>query len=223
MIAIIAGSVPGPKLLDIEIANTFPLLRLEEVSYLVRPNHPRKELRGCDHVSVPPDLRLHVSGPQDRLFFNTEPVWNFVDGSGPGVFHYFSFVGLPRHRVPLLVEDGRTRKWDQVVLLDPLPDHQCNESTRVFIDLFLHHLPVDPGGIERAPFCMPGMRLARDCTGPLFGPHAFSGLQRRGTPNDIPFTIRMGYVEMEDNDAVYLYTPLEILPPNSRRDPSGGP
>ncbi len=211
MIAIIAGSIPGPKLLDIEVTNNFPLLALESKSFLLQPEHSAEDLSGYDHVSVPPDLRLHVSGPHDHLFFNAEPVWDFVDSVSAGVFHYFSFIGLPRHRVPPLVEEGETKTWHQGALIDPFPDAECNKMTRVFVDCFLHHLPINTEDLEKAPHAMSGMRLARDRNGPLFGPFAFSGFQRRTTPRDVPFTIRMGYVEMEDSNAVYLYTPLEVF------------
>src|SRR3712207_3844826 len=86
---------PGPKLLDIEITNTFPLIALSEKTYLQYSLNQSETLTGYDHIAIPPDFRLHISGPNDHLFFNAEPVWDFLDGDALTPFHYFTVVGLP--------------------------------------------------------------------------------------------------------------------------------
>jgi len=123
MIAILGNqTVPGPKLLDIEITNTFPLIKLERQSRLLRPNQPPEDIGAFDHVTIPPDLRLHLSSPKEHLFFNAEPVWSFLENPSTKPFHYFTFIGLPFAKTQPLVKPNETKTWHQAMLVLPFPD-----------------------------------------------------------------------------------------------------
>jgi len=102
--------LPGPKLLDIEITNTFPLIALTQKTYLVRPTQDIEILRGYDHIAIPPDFRLHISSLNDHIFFDATPVWNMLKTSRAEPLHYFTIVGLPSARALPLVSSGQTRK-----------------------------------------------------------------------------------------------------------------
>lgn len=218
MIAFLRDQVlPGPKMLDVEVTNTFPLIALTRKTSLICSNQEPHVLERYDHISIPPDFRLHISGPEDRIFFDANPVWNFLDTEAALPFHYFTIVGLPAYSALPLVEPGQTRTWHQAEIIAPFKDSLFNDATRLFIDFFLHHLPVNPEIILKAPFAKTGMRLAADNSGATLGPYDFSDIQRRKhAEKDISFTIRFGFVNMEDNAEMYVYTPLNIFQRRSR-------
>jgi len=62
---------------------------------------------------------------------------------------------------------------------------------------------------------MSDMRLAADRSGALMGPYSLASLQRKGNSKDALLTMRLGYANIEDNEATYLYTGLDIY---QRRD-----
>ena len=67
------------------------------------------------------------------------------------------------------------------------------------------------------------MRLAADRSGSLFGPFAFEAIQRRNKPpyRGLAFTIRFGYVNMQDNCSTYTYSPLNIHQRRGRKSAEG--
>ncbi len=64
-----------------------------------------------------------------------------------------------------------------------------------------------------------GQRLAVDRGGSHLGPFLFENIQRRKTANqNIFFTIRFGFANIEENECMYIYTPLEIFKKRSRNN-----
>jgi len=212
MIAVIDGEISSKskKYLDIEITNFAPLIGLPERAFLVKPDTSSEDIGRFDHFSIPSDLRMHLTGDHGHIFFNAQPLRDLRDRTVMGSVRAFTFIGVPVGIAPLLYGE-KTRVWNQVIFLSPFPDAQFNPSTtRIFLDFFLHNtIELD---FTLAPFVMENMRLAYDRSGCTLGPFLYSDLQRRqaASPNDLMFTIRFGYVEMEPDDAVYLYTPLDI-------------
>lgn len=214
------GTIPGPKLLDIEITNTFPLIALSKQTYLIGPTQEVELLKGYDHIAIPPDFRLHISGPNDHLFFDIIPVKELLENGQAGSLHFFSIVGLPSDLALPLVQPGRTRTWYQIVIISPFKDREFNASTRLFVDFFLHHLPISPKIIDKTPFVMPGMRLATDRSGSIFGPYIFADLQRQsGGDRRVAFSLRMGFANIEYNDSNYIYSPLKVFQKRPRLEP----
>ena len=71
--------IPGPKLLDVEVTNTFPIISLTNETYLLDSSQEKELLMGYDHIAIPPDFRLHISGPKEHLFFDATPIWNLLN------------------------------------------------------------------------------------------------------------------------------------------------
>ena len=210
--------IPGPKLLDIEVTNTFPLIALTKETYLIHPTQHVKVLRGYGHIAIPPDFRLHISGTSDHIFFDITPFRNMLENGSATPFHYFTVIGLPSRITQQLIEPGKTRKWLQAQIISPFKDGEFNPSTRLFIDFFLHSLPMNLETITNSPFVMEGLRLATDRHGSVLGPYSFTSLQRRKQPEiDLVFSIRFGFANIEDNESMYIYTPFEIFERRPRR------
>jgi hypothetical protein len=211
MIAIIDGqlSTTSKKWLDVEITNCFPLIALPEHAFLRTAKGASEDISGLDHLSIPPDLRLHLSGKNQHIFFDTSAVFSAQGEKPCELVHLFTYVGPPIDRAPYL-SGGKTRKWNQVVLISPFRDEKLNPvSTRVFIDFYIHEAPDILPRIIAAPFCMRNMRLAFDRSGCTLGPYRFGGLQRRSHyDSNLLFTLRFGYAELEINDAAYVYIPF---------------
>ncbi len=206
-------TIPGPKLLDIEITNTFPLVALTQETHLICPGQDLEILKGYDHIAIPPDFRLHISGPTNHIFFDAACIWNMLEGDSKEPLHYFTIIGLPSNHAKPVIDIGQTRKWYQCIIISPFKDKEFNSSTRLFVDFFLHHTPLEPEIIYKAPLVMQGMRLANDRSGSLLGPYSFASFQRKKTDKDIALTMRFGFVDIENkgDEIMCIYTPLDIF------------
>lgn len=214
MIAFIDGTISNisKKWLDIEITNTFPLIALPKTR-LMLPNGAFEEIENSeyDHLSIPADLRAHLSGKKGKVFFDATEAWAIKAGQAAGPLRLFTFANLPIQNAPYLSGE-KTRSWDQTTLISPKPDEQFDSAkTRIFIDFFIHR-NLDNTTITDAPFAHESMRLAYDNSGPLLGPFSFEGLQRKyDTEPELLFTIRFGFAELEPSDTAFLFLPFEIF------------
>lgn len=210
MIAFIDGTISdtSKKWLDIEITNTFPLIALPK-TLLVLPSG-QTEIKEYDHVSIPADIRIHLSGPKGKIFFDVTQAWAIKDGQVAWPLRLFTFANLPIKFAPYLYGE-QTRTWNEAVLISPKQDGKFDSATtRMFIDFFIHKNP-DEEIITNAPLAHENMRLAYDNSGPLLGPFSFDGLQRKyPTEPDLLFTLRFGFAELEPIDTAFLFVPFEI-------------
>lgn len=214
MIAIIGNqTLPGPKLLDIEITNTFPIINLKPRAFLINNAHISEDVSEYNHLSIPPDLRLHLTSATHHLFFDANSIWDFIEKNNFGFFHYFTFIGLPFKKASPLVKDGETKTWSKSELVFPSQDKDFNQDTRTFIDFFVHNLSSDIKRKEMPPFIFNNMRPAAS-EGNVIGPYLFEDLQRKNVKfKDVAFSMRLGYINMNNwtDEAVYLYTPLTVF------------
>lgn len=213
MITIVGNqTVPGPKLLDVEITNSFPLISLGSSAILFCQGSEGEDISQYDHLTMPSDLRLHLSGKKERIFFDVSQIWEKVDRNISFFTHYFTFVGLPYHRVPPMVQEGKMKSWYQGMIIAPSHDREFNASTRFFLDFFLHTSNIDLDTMVNYPFATDNMRLAADRSGVVIGPYSFDALQRKIKPvRQVYFSFRMGYAELDDSETSYVYTPLKVF------------
>ncbi len=117
MIAIIDGYISNKskKWLDIEITNYFPMIALPDKSFLISPDG-KEDISNYDHLSIPGDLRLHLSSKENHIFFDASVAWALQDGEGDEPLHFFSYIDLPTEQAPFLI-GLKKRKWNEVVLL----------------------------------------------------------------------------------------------------------
>ncbi|OGF26524.1 hypothetical protein A2242_03885 [Candidatus Falkowbacteria bacterium RIFOXYA2_FULL_47_9] len=211
MIAFIDGAISNTskKWLDIEITNTFPLIALPK-TLLVLPDGITEEIKEYDHVSIPADIRTHLSGSKGKIFFDATQAWTIKDGQTVGPLRLFTFVNLPIQLAPYL-SGKQTKVWHEGALISPKQDGKFDPATtRMFIDFFIHKNSADET-ITNAPFAHENMRLAYDNSGPLLGPFSFEGLQRKyPTESDLLFTIRFGFAELEPKKTAFLFVPFKI-------------
>lgn len=206
---------PGIKTIDIKITNTFPLITLTEKTYLLHPKMDSELLVGYDHISLPPDLRLHITGKSNHLFFDVQPVRDMLNNSDQDFFHYFTVIGLPASRCLPIVPLGGSKTWFEGIIISPKKDTQWNLSTRLFLDFYLSRGITNTDCFLREAMVIENMRLATDMHGSLLGPYSLSDFQRKEEgAGDIQLTIRFGYVEMEENDSMYIHSNLNL---NHRR------
>lgn len=198
------------KWLDIEITNTFPLIALPNKTILMLPNGQTEEVGEYDHISIPADLRTHLSGQNRKIFFDATHAWAVIDGQITKPLRLFTFVNLPIQFTPYLAGKQK-RIWNEVALISPIQDDKFDPTTtRMFIDFFIHKNSADKIIITE-PFAHKNMRLAYDNSGPLLGPFVFESLQRKyPTTPDLLFTIRFGFAELIPTDAAFLFVPFEI-------------
>jgi hypothetical protein len=221
IIAFVMGDLPAAqRLLSLEVTNTFPIVRLGRMPILLHKDGVAEELVGFDHISIPADLRLHMTHDDRHVIFDVADLWTALEREMPVVPHHlFTHIGLPFGKTDPLVAPGSRKRWQQAAIVSPLPDNKFGQSTRLFIDFFIHSISADQSGIENFGFVCTNMRLARDHHGSVFGPFEFSAIQRHRLPvrPDLGFSLRFGYTELEDNDSTYTYSPLSIYARRDRR------
>lgn len=204
-------TIPGPVMLDIEITNTFPIISLTEVTKLVY-GEGEEILKNYDHISIPSDFRLHITGEKEHIFFDVTPVLDLLKTHNNEPVHYFTIIGLPANLARELVPHGKTKTWHEAMIISPFKDSLYNDSTRLFIDFFLHNSELAQDAFIKFPFLREGMRLAGDAHGAVIGPHSFASTQRkRRNDHDLMFTMRFGYVEIESNSVMCVHTPLKVF------------
>ena len=176
----------------------------------------QENLNHCDHLSIPPDFRIHLTGRDEHIFFDISQIRNLIDAKSPiPITHLFSFIGLPNWRSATLVKAGKRKIWNEAALVSPTKDHPFTENTRLGIDFYLHSAPLVASEILGSPPIFPGVvtRLACDRPGAIFGPFSYSAVQRRNAPprEDMKFSIRMFYTEYGGiPSASYVFSPLSI-------------
>jgi hypothetical protein len=215
IVTFIQGELPDArKLLAIDVRHSFPMISLGKNPILIHPDGSMEDIKRADHLSVPADLRLHITSPTTHIMFDVSPIWDMIDilPRSP-ITHLFSFVGLPIDFATPLVKPGQRKVWHQGALISPMPDKNFSLDTRLCIEFFIHSIEFCVADTEAVPFTIPkmNMRLAPDRNGPVFGPFYFGELQRRDRPprGDIMFSIRMCWTTPEDNrPTTFTYTPL---------------
>jgi hypothetical protein len=220
IVAFIHGNLPGAqKLLAIDVRDAFPMISFGEVvGVILLHSDGSQEAIEADHLSVPPNLRLHITirNPRiefDQIMFDVSPLMEALNNPSIPVTHFFTFIGVPYLHTEPLVKPGKKKVWYRGALITPLKDNGFTNDTRMSIEFYLHTGDFNEKDIEGLPFTIPhmNMRLAPDRGGAVFGPFSFGGIQRRDLPSrqDIKFSIRMCYAEPADaRPVVFIYTPL---------------
>jgi hypothetical protein len=223
-VGFIHGDLPvAHKLLAIDVRQAFPMISLGKGPILIHPDWSQEEIQKADHLSVPPDLRLHITSHTTHIMFDVSPIWSMLNTlSLVPVTHFFTFVGVPFAHTKPLVRPGGRKVWNEAVLIFPIADKEFSANTRFGIEFFIHSTGSFHDHVVALPFTISSMnmRLASDRTGPVFGPYWFGAIQRRGSPprQDIMFSIRMCYAAPVDNRPVtFTYTPLAEFARRPRR------
>lgn len=173
-----------------------------------------EEIKGADHLSVPADLRMHITSHTDHIRFDISPIWDMLDNlSLIPITHIFTFIGVPFVYAKPLVKQFQRKLWHQAALISPIPDDNFSSDSRMCVEFFIHSMEFLRKNVEGLPFTIPrmNMRVAPDRSGAVFGPFWFGELQRRNCPSrpDVTFSIRMCYSAPQDNRPVtFTYTPL---------------
>lgn len=201
------------KAIDIKITNAFPMISLEPIVWLITPSGDKRELRGFQHFSIPPDLRIHFTKSKkgtlqaEHIFFGVPEIKMLVGCAFKSSRLLFTYIGCP---IQYCKELSGT--WEGgAIIVSPFPDSNYDVNvTRVFVDFFVHYEP-DITPIVNAPLVMKDMRLAYDRRGCVVGPFVYQSIQRRKKVQDsFLSSIRYGYINMAIDQSCYLYVPYEI-------------
>ena len=130
----------GRKVFDLKIMQTFPIISIDnDNSILVTKNLEEMPISGYDHLSIPPDLNLHLTshgGLERHLKFKTD----FVDYNTGllknNFLHLFTWLSKP---ISLYREPHGT--WNQAQMIFPPKDDLFTTNTGIFVDfLFIIYL-----------------------------------------------------------------------------------
>jgi hypothetical protein len=199
----------GRKVFDLKIMQTFPIISIDkDNSIFVNKNLKEVSISGYDHLSIPPDLNLHLTdhhGLERHLNFQT----NFVDYSSGLLknkfLHLFTWMSKP---ISLYRQPHGT--WHQAQIRFPPKDNLFTVNTGIFVDFFVHNIP-DKTIVSDYKLFNKTMRLVGDNSDYIIGPYDFEQLIR-GKHRFIPkfsFSARFGYYENLSNSSK-IYIPLEL-------------
>ncbi len=199
----------GRKVFDLKIMQTFPIISIDnDNSILVTKDLKEKSISGYDHLSIPPDLNLHLTshiGPDRHLEFQTD----FVDHNSGlllnDFLHLFTWMSKP---ISSYKEPRGT--WFQAQMIFPSKDILFTANTGIFVDFFVHNV-MNKVLVSEHPLFNESMRLVGDNSGYIVGPYDFEQLIRgnhKFTPK-FSFSLRFGYYEnLAGVSKIYL--PLEL-------------
>jgi hypothetical protein len=199
----------GRKVFDLKVMQTFPIISVDDNdSTLITKDFKETPINGYDHLSIPPDLNLHLTknnGLDRHLNFKTDLV-DFDSGLLRNNFlHLFTWMSKP---ISTYHEPHGT--WYQAQMIFPPKDKLFTTSTSIFVDFFVHNFPDKKMVNDHALFDKT-MRLVGDNSGYIIGPYDFEQLVRgshRFTPK-FSFSARFGYYE-NSTDSSKIYIPLEL-------------
>ncbi|MFH1001381.1 MAG: hypothetical protein V1783_11150 [Bacteroidota bacterium] len=199
----------GKKVFDLKVMQTFPIISIDsDNSILSTKNFRGTLINGYNHLSIPPDLNLHLTknnGLYRHLNFKTD----FVDfDSGllkENFLHLFTWMSKP---ISIYREPHGT--WNQAQIIFPPKDKLFTTDTGIFVDFFVHNAP-DKMAVCNHYLFDKTMRLVGDNSGYIIGPYSFEQLIRgshRFTPK-FSFSLRFGYYENLTSFSK-IYIPLEL-------------
>lgn len=199
----------GRKVFDLKITQAFPIISIDNSnSILVSKDLKEKVLDGYDHLSIPPDLRLHLTSHtnlEKHLNFQTDLVDRDSGLLKSDFQHLFTWMSKPiaSYRQP-------HGSWHQAVMIFPPKDDLFTSNTSIFVDFFVHNIP-NEAAVCDYPLFNTTMRFSGDNSGYVLGPHSFGRLIRgahRFEPK-FSFSARFGYHENSDGSSK-IYIPLEL-------------
>ncbi|MBD3311112.1 MAG: hypothetical protein GF349_01280 [Candidatus Magasanikbacteria bacterium] len=203
------------KVFDLKIMQTFPIISIDkDNSILVTEDSKDISISGYDHLSIPPDINLHLTNNKTLDNKHLNFVTNFVDyDSGllkKDFLHIFTWMSKPisNYREP-------HGTWNQAQIIFPPKDNLFSENTAIFVDFFVHNFPhVDI--INDYILVDKMMRLVGDNSGYIIGPYEFEQVIR-GLHRFIPkfsFSLRFGYYENLIGSSK-IFIPLKIKEKNA--------
>ena len=201
------------QVIDVKITDSLPLIALPSTVRLIGPDGRWEELSGYQHLSIPGDLRVHLT-PRQGVGLHYRFLDNILDQrevvSSAAVARAFTYVSP-------VIDHCRSMppgRWEGgSVIISPLPDAAYSPAfTRLFVDFLVHR---DLGRPELAdvPFALPAMRAAPDRTDYRLGPFPFRSLQRKQMSIDVFFTLRWGYWELREFEGACVVQPDSLPAP----------
>jgi len=210
-----SGRLPGRIYSSIAITNTFPMIYLK-AAVLHFVDGSTADVAAYDHLSVPPDLRLHLSGrAANPIYFDVSSVWQLIaEGDASRAAHCFSVISRPFKDLDRFPLPAKRKRVSQALFVSPKPDAHFNSNTRLVLDFFVHYRHTPMEAIADHPPIRGGVRHANDAHGDVVGPFPFNSLQRRDSrqPDSVGFSIRMGFAELGAEPMMHLIVPLPVFP-----------
>jgi hypothetical protein len=161
------------------------------------------------HVNMPPDLNLHISGGNPNaksIWFREECAIDVAEGRSQ-YLRWFTYVGSPLSKTrPIIGGTGRKKMGPSRMYLLGADELGDGEHTRLVADFYLHRATagIDVGAL---PLTIPGTRLSKR---PIHGPFSFYGFHRQGVHYPaLAWTVRLGLTEPKDQpgDAIHISMP----------------
>lgn len=192
----------GRKVFDLKIIQSFPIITTDANTTKLITENGEENIMDYQHLSIPPDLNLHLtksSGKDRHLNFDI----NLVNGENGTInrdfVRLFTWCSSPinNYKQPI-------GKWFQAQIICLGKDSEFTDNTGVFIDFFVHKTPQDIEKISQTPYRFENMRFVGDRHGNIIGPYKFNEIVRghHKIEANYFFTIRFGYAEIHDQQAV---------------------
>lgn len=196
------------KVFDLKVTNTWPILSISKKHPQFFRDNSGKTIpivKPFQHISIPPDLRLHLTEQSSGFHYFLYNGLVNTDGTLKNDFvHLLSWLSLPIDKYP-----QPRGKWQGAELHIFKKDEVFTQRTGIFIDLFAHNNENVDERLSEIPFLNSTMRFFHDnaIKGRII---RFKDLIRKQNLKIVPkfyLTLRYGFWECLENNCV-IYLPL---------------
>ncbi|MBP8688790.1 hypothetical protein KBH77_00350 [Patescibacteria group bacterium] len=180
------------RVFDLKITNGFPIISTTNDDLLIECNNKTIDHANINHISIPADLNIHLTGKLNEHYFFSETITNngLLNKDSYNIFSLFS-VPIENYEFPV-------GTWHQAEIHGIGKDKAFNNKTAMFIEFFVFKNDFDLDILNSLyPLKNISMRERR-----ILGPYNFNEIIRKDTKNIKPnfkFAIRFGFYQNSDN------------------------
>ncbi len=190
------------KVFDLKITNGFPIISTTDKDLSIECNNKIINHTNINHISIPADLNIHLTGKQNEHYFFIERITNngLLNSDSYNIFSLFS--------MPIENYDFPVGTWNQAEIFGIKKDGLFNNKTGMFVEFFVFKNSFDLNTLNALyPFKDSSMREPY-----ILGPYNFSEIIRKDRKNikpDFKFVTRVGFYENTDNESKIII-PFDI-------------
>lgn len=194
----------GRKVFDLKITNSWPILSIstKQPQFFRNLDGVISQIQNpFQHLSLPPDLDIHLSQKQNHHFLHR----GLVDNNGNLNYEFvylFGWLSQPIGNYPQPIGT-----WHQAELFFLTPDQRFTQQTGIFVELFVHKKENEIAKILAEPFFNSSMRLISNHEPVAVRTYIFRELIRASSPKVIPnffLSMRYGFWESVNNQSFII-------------------
>lgn len=192
------------KVFDLKITSTWPIISIsiKQPQFFRNWDGTTTQIQNpFQHLSLPPDLDIHLSQKQNHHFLHR----GLVNASGNLNYDFAYLLGW--FSQPIGDYPQPIGAWYQAELFFLTPDQRFSDKTGIFVELFVHKKENEIAKILAEPFFDSSMRLISNHEPVAVRTYLFCQLIRQRNPRIVPnyfLSMRYGFWESSNNQSLIV-------------------